>query len=127
WPGPSQPTTLSSQLITLNVESKIHSQPSVARDTGAAQGIRMTKRTSARPGKRFSRARARMFPHTITVSWDTNVKMNEFLRDRWNTGFRTTLGKFWSPTNENSRLPADELVRLRNTASRKGSPTSAAM
>jgi hypothetical protein len=51
------------------------------------------------------------------------VKTNVFRSARRKTGLDRTLRKFCRPTNEKSRLPADELVRLRNTASRNGIAT----
>src|SRR5215471_15047 len=115
---------LRTQLMTLNVESKIQSQPRVASEIGAAQGIRMRKRTSDLPRKSFMRARARMLPSTMTVICVTNVKTNVFVSDRWNTRFLMTLRKFSKPTKEKLRLPADEFVKLRATARTKGRATS---
>jgi len=46
---------------------------------------------------------------------------------RWKTGLAMTFLKFVRPTNENCRLPAEELVRLRNSASRNGTATSRVM
>ncbi len=66
-------------------------------------------------------------PKTMTSTWETNVKTNVFQSARRNTGFATTFLKFCSPTKEKSRLPAEELVRLRKSASTKGSATSRKM
>jgi hypothetical protein len=113
--------------MTLKVESKIQSHPSVASEIGAAHGMRMRNRARPLPRNGFISARARMLPSTITASCETNVNTNVFRRARWKTALPSTFRKFCRPTNENCRLPADELVRLRNTASRNGRPTSSAM
>src|SRR5437899_3275331 len=47
----SRPAALSVQLITLNVESKIHVQAIAASETGTAQGRRRTKRANRFPRK----------------------------------------------------------------------------
>ena len=109
--------------MTLKVESKIHSQPRVAREMGAAHGISIRKRTSPRPRNGRRRARARMLPSTMTRSWDTKVNRKVFRRASRKTALLNTLAKFWRPTKEKSRLPAEELVRLRKRASRKGTAT----
>src|SRR5213593_3835684 len=110
--------------MTLKVESKIHNQPSVASEIGAAHGIRIRKRASDLPRKRLSNARARTLPRRITVTCEISVNTNVLRNARWKTGLEITFLKFWSPTNEKSRLPADELVSDRNTASRNGKATS---
>src|SRR4029453_10160212 len=43
---------------------------------------------------------------------ETKVNTKVLRRARWKTGLVTTFRKFCSPTKENSRLPAEELVRL---------------
>src|SRR5437870_1874226 len=113
--------------MTLNVESKIQSHPSVASEIGAAHGIRIRNRAIDFPKNGLMSARARMLPRIITASWDTSVKTKVLRRARWNTGLATTFLKFERPTKENSRLPAEELVRLKNTASKNGSATSKRM
>src|SRR5689334_25337784 len=113
--------------MTLEVEWKIHSHPGVAGEIGAAHGSRIRKRTTSLPRNGFKRARARMLPRKMTRNWETKVKTKVFRSARWNTGLPSTERKFCSPTNENWRLPAEELVRLRKTASRKGRPTSRKM
>ena len=114
-------------MITLNVESKIHSQPSVASEIGAAQGIRIRNRAIVLPRKRRMSARARMLPNAITRTCETNVKTKVFQSARLKTGLPTTARKFLNPTNETSRLPAEEFVRLRRTAATNGSATSRRM
>src|SRR5215472_2257672 len=106
--------------MTLKVESKIHNQPRVAREMGAAHGIKMRKRTRSLPRNFLSKARARMLPRTMTRTCETKVNTKVFQSARRNTGFLTTLAKFWRPTKEKSRLPAEELVRLRKRARTKG-------
>jgi hypothetical protein len=91
---------------------------------GAAHGIRMRKRTSSLPRNGLRRARARMLPSTMTRNCETKVNTKVLRRARWKTGLVTTFRKFCSPTKENSRLPAEELVRLRKSARRKGKATS---
>ena len=113
--------------MTLNVESKIHSQPRVASEIGAAQGSRIRNRTRSLPRNGFINARARTLPSPMTSTCETRVKTKVFQRARRKTGLATTARKFCNPTNENWRLPADELVRLRNTASRNGIATSRKM
>src|SRR3989442_5153076 len=102
--------------MTLKVESKIHSQPSVASEIGAAHGSRMRKRAIALPWNDFMSARASTLPSTITASCETKVNTNVLRRARRKTGLAMTFSKFRRPTNENSRLPADELVELRDSA-----------
>ncbi len=114
-------------MITLKVESKIHSQPRVASEIGAAHGSRIRNRTKSLPRNGFISARARTFPITMTRACETNVKTKVFHRARRNTGLDTTARKFCRPTKEKSRLPAEELVRLRKTASTNGIATSRKM
>ena len=57
----------------------------------------------------------------------TKVNTKVFINARRNTGLFITERKFCNPTKENSRLPAEELVRLRNRASRNGNATSRKM
>jgi hypothetical protein len=109
------------------VESKIHSQPRVASEIGAAHGMRIRKRATPLPKNDFMSARARMLPSVMTATCDTSVNTNVLRSERWNTGLASTFLKFWRPTKENWRLPAEELVRLRKTARRNGSATSSAM
>ena len=90
---------------------------------GAAHGMRMRKRTKDFPANFFISARARILPITMTASCETKVKMKVLRRARRKTVFVTTLWKFCSPTNETSRLPAEELVTLSPRARRKGTPT----
>src|SRR5581483_7363828 len=106
--------------MTLNVESKIHSQPRVASEIGAAHGRRIRKRTTDLPANFFMSARARTLPSTITAVWEMTVKRNVFFSERWKTGLATTARKFRSPTKEMSRLPADELLTLSTSARRNG-------
>ena len=99
----------------------------MASEIGAAHGSRIRKRARPLPRNGFISARASTLPSTITVSCETKVNTNVFQRARRKTALATTFSKFCSPTNENSRLPADELVRLSTSASRKGMATSSAM
>ena len=99
----------------------------MASEIGAAHGMRIRKRTRNLPRNFLRSARARILPRKITRNCETNVKMKVFLSARRKTGLVATFLKFWSPTKEKSRLPADELVRLRKSASRKGRATSRMM
>ena len=61
------------------------------------------------------------------VSWAYHPTTRNIPNLIRNTGLAVTFLKFCSPTKENSRLPAEELVRLRNRASRNGTATSRVM
>src|SRR5215469_4822146 len=99
--------------MTLKVESKIQSHPSVASEMGAAHGIRMRNRTSDLPRNGFIRARARMLPRTMTETCVTKVKRKVLVSERRNVPLLSTLRKLARPTKDTSRLPADEFVKLR--------------
>ncbi len=80
------------------MESRIHFQPMVPRETGATQGSRIRKRTKPRPRKGFSRAIERIFEHTITIAWAQSVNTMEFRNALRKLGLCRMLRKFSRPT-----------------------------
>src|SRR3989454_1660878 len=118
------PATFSVQLITLNVESKIHVHAIAASDTGAAHGSRIRKRTRRRPTTAASRTNAPAVARITTRACEPTVNSTVLLRALWNCGSETIVAKLRSPTHENERLPAVAALKLSSTASTRGARTN---
>ena len=80
------------------MESRIHFQPIVPRETGATHGRRIRNLTRPRPRNGSSRAVARMFEHTITMTWADSVNTMEFRIALRKPGLCRMLRKFSRPT-----------------------------
>ncbi len=106
-------TARSIQFTTLYRESNIHFQPMAPSAMGAAQGSRMRNRTTPRPGKRCSRARASTVLSTMTRAWETKVKMRVLVRADRKMVLLTARRKFVSPTNWRVGDPVVALLTLR--------------
>ena len=88
------------------MESRIHSQPMLPRDTGATQGRRMSSRTIHLPRKSFCSDTARMVARKMTITWEATAKRKVFRSARRKLGSSRADRKFSRPT----KRPAAELT-----------------
>jgi hypothetical protein len=104
---------MSTQLMTLKSESKIHSHPIVLSATGAAHGSRIRKRRIHLPRKSRTRKWESVAAPRTTMTFATTVKKIVFWSAVRKFGSCHWLVKLSRPTNSPLSAPAVASVRLR--------------